>query len=149
MEPSSPLDFVAIRNGNENDEPFIFNSWLRSYINSEDSKHVPKSNYYVGQHKVIEDTLNATNVRVAHHFEDVNHVLGYIVFEYDEPRKAIVHWLFVKRPFRSYGIARMLWKSVTDDAAMVFHTHSSFASVKLKEKYTSVYNPYLKIGVRL
>lgn len=145
----SPLDFVLFRDMTKEDESFIFDSWIKSYINSDESKHVPKNVYYPMQHKVVEDTINSTNVKIAHHFEDINHVLGYIVYENEEPNTCIVHWLFVKKPFRKNGIGNKLWQSITEDAVKVFHTHSSFTHNKIKDKFKSEYNPYLKIGIRI
>lgn len=149
MEYNSVLDFVKIRDGDVKDEAFIFNSWLRSYKTSQDAKGVPDEMYYKGQHKVIEDTIAVSNTAVSYHAEDPDHILGYIVYEYDEPSTCIIHWVFVKKPFRENGIARKLWDHATDGAGLIIHTHNSYQSVKIKDKVKSDYNPYLKIGVRI
>lgn len=149
MEYNSVLDLVKIRDAEEKDFPFIFNSWLRSYKTYQDVKSVPDEMYYKGQHKVIEDTLLVSNISIAYHVDDPDHILGYIVYEYEEPTTSIIHWVFVKKPFREHGIARKLWSHATDGTGMVIHTHNSYQSIKIKDKIKSHYNPYLKIGVRI
>ena len=143
------IEFVKFRPQKDEDRSLILNSWLKSFRNSHETRNVPKEIYYVAQEKVVEDTIDSVQVLVAHHLEDVDHVLGYIVFENDEPNAAIIHYVFVKQPYRKFGIARSLWEQATKDASECFHTHTTYTGNTILEKHKSTYNPYKKIGIRI
>lgn len=149
MTDLKPLDFVLVRDAGPRDENFIFHSWLRSFRKSPTTLFVEDEAYYKGQHKVVEDTINSVIVKVAYHAEDPSHILGYIAYEYSDENKAIVHWLFVKRDYRGFGIGQMLWKIATDDAQRILYTHTNAKFEKVKNKEKCVYDPYKRIGVRI
>lgn len=149
MHDIKPLDYVLIRDAGIKDEPFIFHSWLRSFRKSPTNAFISDPEYYKGHHKVVEDSINSLIVKVAYHAEDTSHILGYIAYEYSEENKAIVHWLFVKRDYRGFGIGKMLWDLATSDVDKVLYTHTNPQFEKIKEKEKCVYDPYKRIGVRI
>ena len=99
-----------IRDGTKDDLNFITNSWLKS-----SRENVPEfSNFKIDgtlfwpyMKVIIDHALKRCLVRVAVDLADENHIIGYIVFDpYAEIR--IIQWIYVKAPFRRFGVAKGL-----------------------------------------
>jgi hypothetical protein len=131
---------VLIRDASEADVPFIFNSWLKSYRNSSACRSVTNPVYFAFQHRLIEDLLQHSFVKVVHAASDSNQLLGYIVYGEQEGIK-IIHYVYVKHAFRNMGMCKMMLQ----DSGVVggFYTHETPSGARAAEKLQLVYNPYL------
>jgi hypothetical protein len=96
----------SIRPAIPTDIPFVYSTWLRSYrtgsgLGLQSGKH----QYFVLYQMILDQILEreSTTVLVAALDEDLSIALGYIVIE---PK--ILHYVFVKEPFRRFGIAKAL-----------------------------------------
>ena len=128
------------------DVPFIFSSWLRSYRETRAAKLVGNAQYYEGQHAVIEGILQRPNivVEIACDEHDPSTIFGYIVHEVS--KEPLVHWLYVKLPFRNFGIGQSLLQGATSTSTKLTITHLPKIEKKLFEKFPNVnYNPYLAV----
>lgn len=136
------------------DYDFIYHSWLKSYRASwangtNPVRYVNKDIYYQNQKEVIAYLLNNSYTIVAHNPEDKDHIFGYIVCQPSQSNVAIVHYCFVKLPFRNWGIGSMLLEEAKnytghDRRYPICATHATgvFHSV-LAEKYNAMFNPYM------
>ena len=144
---------VKIREMLPNDEAFIFHSWLTGFRGSDFTEGVRKSTYFPRHHKVIEDILERSEVRVACNLNDEDHVYGYMVWEGE-----ILHWIYVKAPFRGLGIGQMLFEPLKGSRLYVTHLpqkafeyceecesnrQRSQYGKKLAQKFGVTYDPYL------
>ena len=134
---------IRLRPATQEDVPFIFNSWLRSYKYSRWTKNITSQIYYSEHHKLIEKLLKNFSTIIACNDNDPSQIYGFISAGYVEGIFCM-HYIYVKRTFRNLGIARTLLNSFEHDAttAGVF-THDTRASEKLAAKYNMVYHPYL------
>ena len=152
---------VKIRSIRESDEAFIFHSWLTGFRGSDAMEGVRKSTYFPNQHEVIETLLKRSDVRVACNIEEEDHVYGYMVFEDDLLRDHILHWIYVKAPFRGLGIGQMLFEPLKGRKLFVTHLPKkeiqyceecyqarlkSQYGKKLANKIGATYDPYLIWG---
>src|SRR5436309_249818 len=97
----------ACRPGTDADWPFVFATWLRCYrYSSAFAKPIPEEVFFRFHHAVIQRILSrGASLRIAHLADEPGVILGYLVTE-----PGVVHFVYVKKPFRRNGIARSLFR---------------------------------------
>ena len=129
------LDSVVTRQANAQDVPFIFSSWLKSYHNSNFALSIPSTMYFKEQHKLIEQIITRSTVLVAVNPEDQSQIYGWICAD-TAGAVPIIHYLYVKHPYRKFGLGRMLVDLISTEPFI--YTHDT------GKKFTSgVYCPYM------
>lgn len=147
---SDEVNPICLRMSNTNDEPFIFNSWMKSFQSSPFANGLAPELYFKFQHKLIEEVFGCHMIKVAHHADDPNQIFGYIAYEYSEPQTVVIHYCFVKQAFRKMGIAKQLWTAVVGELTSIYHTHQNENTKPAAlRKLRTTYNPYLRPGVTL
>lgn len=149
---------VAYRLLDPSEHNFIYNSFLKSYRDSPMVKGVPNTIYFKKQHDLIELFLVDPRSRaiVACNAQDPEQIYGYILAQ-SRPGDAqgdvlVVHWVYVKQPFRNLGIAKQLFAKLSSlpgerPTAAVQYTHRVKTVDRLLQSYPHVtFNPYLLIG---
>lgn len=106
------MDMILIRLKESGDEPFIYNSWLQS--NRAKHPNMPTSDYYAHYKKIVTDILYKSMVIVACDPSSPEFIYGYLVIRPvdDIP---ILHYAYVKKPFRKFGILKQLLKNQNID----------------------------------
>lgn len=144
-KPKLPQSQVRLRPVTDSDLPFVFHSWLRSYRMSEFAKELHNQVYFPQHHKVIEGLLQRCGGVVACDPLDSTQLYGYVVAEVID-ECPVVHYCYIKEPFRKMGVAHLLltaanvgWKP---DAAFCY-THKTYQSTRLEKRYPMVFHPYL------
>jgi ribosomal protein S18 acetylase RimI-like enzyme len=133
---------IRLRPATEEDVPFVFNSWLKSYRSSVATKHISNTIFFAEQHKIIEALVIQNQVIMACNDKDPTQVYGYICAGQVDGIFTL-HFVYVKHSFRNLGIGKMLLNAFdhnTDTAAIYTH-HTRFAD-KLAPKFNFVYHPY-------
>ena len=132
----------------EDDLPFLFNSWLKSYRFSHFGEKITNTIYLEDHHKVIEAILDKSKVLVACSNDDSSHLYGYIVTG-EEEGILVLNFIYVKHTFRNMGIGKTLLDAVghSSDVASVYTHHTRIAD-KLASKYNFVYHPYLMFEIK-
>ena len=135
---------VAFRDPCADDLSFIFASWLKSYRNSDPCTHMLNEVYYGNHKKVVERLLKESQVIMVCNADEPDHIFGYAVYDYIGTMP-LLHYIYVKQPYRRFGIAHQLYLHVTkgDETAPVMTTHASHVFRALKDKWRLIYNPYL------
>ena len=134
---------VRLRTLIDDDLPFLFSSWLKSYRSSHFAEKITNTIYFSDQHKLIEKLIGDSKVVVACNGEDPSQVYGYIVGG-EVDGISLLHFIYVKHTFRNMGIGKTLLDAVgheSDKAAV--YTHHTRMSDKLASKYNFVFHPYL------
>lgn len=134
---------ITFRAALQQDVNFIFNSWLKSYRNSNFSRFISNTIYYAEQHKIIEDLVAANKVIIACDATDSTQLYGYICA--GEVEGFIVcHYVYVKHTYRNMGIGKELLKQANHDPAKAgLYTHHTKIADRLAPRYNLVYHPYL------
>lgn len=152
--PKRGIEDFTFRVATVDDEPFFYNSWLESYRkHSPAVRSIPRNMYYEGQHEVIEKVLkrSGTVCLIACSKEDSNQILGYLIYE-KLGQDLVFHWVYVKYPFREFGIARELERAALKIAenwdgrrVEAIYSHrvktKAFDSANARRNYT--FNPYV------
>ena len=134
---------VRLRTLIDDDLPFLFSSWLKSYRSSHFAEKITNTIYFEDHHKVIERIIKNSKVLVACNPSDPSQLYGYSVAT-EEDGVLVLHFLYVKHTFRNMGIGKTLLDAVghkSDKAAV--YTHHTRMSDKLASKYNLVFHPYL------
>jgi len=130
-------DALTLRALDPSDLAFIFNSWLKSYRDSSFGKSISNPMYFRQHHHVIDKLIGRTEIILAVNQDDPKQIYGYVCMERRGPIP-ILHYLYVKQPYRKLGIARQLFALLPDDPFI--YTHESPVVSKFSQK--GVYSPY-------
>lgn len=128
-------DLIAIRDAVDADKPFILATWLRGLRFGNDwFLTIDPKAYFKSYHDVIANIINKshTTIKIACLKEDPNVILGYCVYNNNA-----IHWVFVKKAWRSIGIAKNL---VPENIKTVTHITDVGKSITIKKGYT--FNPF-------
>jgi len=127
----------------DEDIPFIFNSWLKSYRFSHFGEKITNTIYFQDHHKVIERIIKNSKTLIACDPEDSSQLYGYIVAAVEEGI-LVLHFIYVKHTFRNLGIGKTLLDALGHDkSSAAVYTHHTRMADKLAAKYNFVYHPYL------
>ena len=144
MKTNSP---IRLRPSVEEDLPFIYNSWLKSYRFSHFGEKITNTIYFTDHHKVLENLIKQSKVIVACNPEDPSQVYGYIVGGAREG-VFLLHFLYVKHTFRNMGIGKTLLDAMGhDSSSAAVYTHHTRMADKLASKHNFVYHPYLMFDI--
>lgn len=111
---------VAIRPLCADDEAFVFETWLKGAKRSTyHAQRIRDGVFYRQHHLVIERILERDPVALIAHTTDCPDViLGYVIAEKAGPLhwgdSPILHWCYVKLPWRKLGIATKLIEKATE-----------------------------------
>ena len=134
---------VRLRTLTEEDKPFIFNSWLKSYRFSHFGEKITNTIYFQDHHKVVERIIKNSKTLIACDPEDSSQLYGYIVAAVEEGI-LVLHFIYVKHTFRNLGIGKTLLDALGHDkSSAAVYTHHTRMADKLAAKYNFVYHPYL------
>lgn len=119
------------------DDAFILDSWLRSYYGNSDFAECISNAVFFNKHKALANKLlDRGHARLAVDAEAPEIILGYIVFE-----QGVVHYLYVKKAFQGFGIAKtLLMENGFFEGTII--THLTHAGRKLQLRCGFVYSPY-------
>ncbi len=106
-------------------------------------KRIAKTQYFEGQHAVIEFLLKKSLCYVACDRAYPDQIVGYIIGELNN-NQTILHWIYVKSGFRKMGIAKKLIQALRGDKeGRIWYTHDHYEAQDFKRKVNMEYNPYL------
>lgn len=137
---------VAIRDAQEGDVPFIFNSWLQSFRKGSFSKFVDNKIYFSEQHKLVERLLRRSTVKMAVDPNEPATIYGYTVYETIEGLLT-VHYCYTKHTFRAMGVQRQLLKNIEHDySTAALYSHNTIIGARIAPRYNLVYHPYILLN---
>ena len=124
----TPECLYEVRGADPSDESFIFATWLQSlYFGSPFFRETEKESYFKNYAKVVETILklSTTTIAICCLKEQKDVVLGYSV-----STGQVLHFVYVKKPWRQLGIAKML---IRPDTHTVTHQTRISRSIKPRE----------------
>ena len=138
---------VEIRLAKANDINFIYSTWLRCYKHDSPLTKYTKREIFFEEHQKLLDRLltkKGTTVAVAVDDKDPDLIFGFLAYE---PK--IVHFCYVKEPFRKMGIARQLFESqkIVPEECRATHLTYSLLDLWTAKKVEITFDPYLLGGL--
>lgn len=142
-EKQNPSELIRLRPATETDVPFIFNSWLKNYRHSINTRGCENPVYFAQHHKVLEGLCKRAEIWIACNPEDISQIYGYVAAEKIE-NLVVLHMTYVKETYRKLGIGKTLLKQVgVDYTQPMLYTHKTVMCDELHKNLVMVYNPYL------
>ena len=126
---------VVLRDIQESDMPFVIDSWFNSHLKA---KSCIKAIYDKEQRILIKRILAnpKTTTEILCLETDNDHIIGFICYQ----GTSILHYVYIKSPFRKLGLGRNLVKTcLTDSKIFITHTNTLWTDAFIK----AFFNPYL------
>ncbi len=137
---------VRLRPASEEDIPFIFSSWLKSYKASPDMTHIDNNIFFTEQHRLIEFLLKNGKVLIACNNIDPTQLFGWICCDKID-NIFCLHYVYVKHTFRKMGICASLLKAFGHSTEMAgVYTHHTKVMEVLRHKFNLLHHPYILIN---
>lgn len=132
------IDFAALadfRPLKPEELPFLLDSWTRSYQRSPWAGVVPNHRYPEMMREMIAGLLGRGMVVLVAAEPESGRIMGYVAYEVKgaEQTTAVLHFIYVKDPYRKLGLARALRAKVP---GVRFVTHRTRASRALEGNAT-------------
>lgn len=128
---------ITLRPAVDSDLSFFFSSTLQSYFYSSPTiRGLLPSVYYPAHKALLYKLLARSKLEMACSAEDLNIILGFALTEGLD-----VHYMYVKRAFRRFGIARELLRNIGYSFQASHWTDDLNAIARHKPGI--VFNPYL------
>lgn len=139
---------IAFRPPTEDEMAFIYSGWLRSHRYSRFAVDIPGPIYFDNHKKVVELLLSTGRIVVACNPDHPDQLFGFVCYQPTHGGAAVMHYLYVKQPFRRFGIATAMYRHVQVDAChdpgmAVVATHLTEHGAMLRDKWGLVFNPYV------
>lgn len=124
---------VTLRPALPTDRGFVVDSWLRSYAGSPMAELAGRA-YWTGHKRVVERILaEGAPVHVACSIDDPGTLFGWAC------KGDALHYVYVKREFRRFGLARSLLRGMTG-AVVYSHRTTLCSSLPIPAAWS--YDPY-------
>jgi len=132
---------LIVRDGKEEDKPFIFSSWLPSlYYGDSWFSHIPKDIFMKNYHDILEQILTRAIIKVACLKSDPDIIVGYAIFSFAQPASRCLEWTYVKAAWRGIGVAKMLVPASEINTV----THLNRVGVSILYNHPNiVFNPFI------
>lgn len=141
---------VKLRNYQpETDLSYLTDSWRRSFERSNWAGSLTTKIYVETYKKTIQCILDypTTKISIAcveankDYDIDENFIVGYVVYDLNLCKFPVVHYLYVKDPFRRKGIASGMLDYVTSSKSIFKYTFRTKSCEYLRGKYYGQYSP--------
>lgn len=137
-------DLYQIRSAQPEDVNFILNSWLMSYRHSPFAKGVLKDVYFKKHHEFVKACLARSAVFCAVSKDDTTQIYGWVCIEPPTGHELTraLHYVYVKHPYRNFGIGSSLLSHVLESEPKFAFSHLATGKLLgfLAEKGS--YDPY-------
>lgn len=132
----------------ENEKPFIYNSWLKSFGKTSEARRMVSKIYFENYTRIIDQIFeNDAYVAIAVSPDDVDLIFGYIVFHWDtDINLTFLHYVYVKEAFRDLKIAKRLLEQihVGIGSEPIICTFANEKFDDLRDKFLLTYNPFMR-----
>jgi GNAT superfamily N-acetyltransferase len=128
------------------DTPFVVRSWVESSHNGPVGRLHRKGTWHPQQASLATHLIATQPCLVAHQDGDRDQLYGWVCFAEPEGSELVVHYVYVKRPFRRFGIARHLLRAAGwQPGTSIVATQTSYLSEdgKLMTRYRVEHNLFL------
>jgi len=133
----------------ETDLNYVTDSWRRSYEHSPWSGTMPTRTYIEAYNSTLRHLLAVPTTLISivctetAEELDENFIIGYIVYDLDGYKQPVVHYMYVKEPFRKKGIGKELLTVVLGDASSFKYTFRTRSCDLLRGRFLGQFSPRL------
>ena len=96
---------IKIREMMADDRQLIYSSWIKSLRHVHPYCILDRNWFSAAQHALISCLMERSDALIACDNDDDGQIYGYVVYE---PKKNIMHWVYVKQMFRNMHVGTRL-----------------------------------------
>ncbi len=143
-----------LREATQEDENFIFNSFLQSYRKYSSMRYVPHNLYFKPQSDIISYLLDTANILIACFPEEPDQIMGYVIYEHVN-NQLVLHYEYIKNIFRSERLDEALLTAINPKKELMIITHllgkleMEDNTITYKQPYNVAYDPFFITNKRL
>lgn len=101
---------VKLRPYRESDKGFVFSTYLKTQRTSyQDTVDIV---YFTGMQNRMMGMISNCNITIACNKDDEDQIYGYVISS-QHGKTPIIHFVYIKQPFRKVGLATLLTGSIT------------------------------------
>lgn len=139
---------IQQRKFKESDRDYLTRSTIYSFLSgSAEAKRIHKDSYMQAHNKTVNGLLDNCECIIMCDSEDPDLIYGFAIHEklkdYD-----VLHYIYVRKDFRTKGIAHKMLDSIKSDNRSVAMSHltDDFKPARLRKYWPEkvVYDPYLR-----
>lgn len=132
-----------LRDPLETDIDFLFNSWLKSYRHSNECNAMNNEVFFKRFGKIITKILGDSTIIVACNPDDQDQIYGYLAYKTLDD-VFVLHYIYVKYPYRKLGIAKKMLDTVTDLSKPMVATFANRWVDAMRGKLLITFDPYIR-----
>lgn len=120
---------IKLRDGEQGDLPFIYDTWINSFRKSSEFTRKIHRKVYEQQHRqIVNRCLHRPTVRVtvACDANDPSVIYGYMVWERGLTDRDVVHYVYVKATWQKAGVATHMLTTMLPRPDRIFLSHYTF-----------------------
>lgn len=139
---------IQLRKFKESDRDYLTRSVIYSFLNSSaEAKRIHKDSYLRAHNKTVNGLLDNCQCLLSVDSEDPDLIYGFVIFE-DLKEYDILHYIYVRKEFRSKGVAHKMLEAMKskNTSAALSHLVDDFTPARLKKYWPDkvIYDPYLR-----
>lgn len=134
------MNLISLRDYNDKDLSFIYNSWLKSTLNDCDGS-VVRHNFFETHKILYKSIIERSQIAIACDITSPDFIYGYVIFRHISPDVLILHYAYTKEPFRKFGVFRKIIESMTTIGEPIVTTYKNKKSAVIQEKFNFIYKP--------
>jgi GNAT superfamily N-acetyltransferase len=145
---------VTLRRFHKRDRGFVLNRWLTSHSQARQVADIPSETYYFWHQSLIDACIRDRMCCWLMACDPANpaYLYGFCAAQQVDTLSGmlpVVHYLFVEKPFRRFGLASRLLATLPwaeGGVGIVTHINARGKSLLRDTDRAGVYNPYLFMG---
>jgi hypothetical protein len=122
---------IRIREGRPEDMAFVYSSWVKSYAGR--NKDVPRRLVYGAQVEIIREVVKGCHILVATPEGADDDICGWVCY-----RLPVYQFMYVKAPFRRFGVAITLMKATGWDRGPIMGAYKPSRDILKKIEFEYV-----------
>jgi GNAT superfamily N-acetyltransferase len=137
------MSFIVRPYRAKTDEPFVLGAWVASNRFAPGFREMSRAVYEHEMKRWVWRQLERHRIVVAHAEEDENALVGFAAWRIPDWDGYVLSYVYVKRPARRLGIARLLLAAQLQEGVAVVYTHLPVVrGLRVPEKWK--YNQFLR-----
>ena len=128
---------VTLRGIKPSDHNYVLATWSKGILDEVPFRWMSQGVWRKHHARLELLVRGSANGVVAVNKDDEDHIIGYAIY-----CPQVIHWIYVKKPFRGLGIGRELFSNAVNEGEPFKFSHHCKATKALASHYIAEYDPF-------